>query len=117
LLALKCKGGLVVISTLPTSPHLNTTMNTTLFLANETTSTTPILDLAPCGLVAATAGNAVDGQVLRQKIQAYAEYTMESQKKSIQASELARSIADHLQVNTQTVGGRGGSMLAVRVSS
>jgi hypothetical protein len=123
--ALHCRDGLVVISTLPTSPHLNTTATnnnnststSTLWLVKDT-ATTPIVDLSPC-ITAATAGNAVDGQVLRTKLQAYAEYAMETQGQhphSIQASELARRVADHLQTPTQTVGGRGGRLLAVSSS-
>jgi hypothetical protein len=113
LLALHCQEGLVVISTIPTSPHLNTT-NNTLFLVNETSSIPYIFDIHP-SLTAATAGNAVDGQVLRTKIQAFCEFAMETQgEDAVQASVLARRVADHLQVATQTVGGRGGRMLAVR---
>ena len=122
LLALKCKEGLVVLTTLTTSPFLNTTVNSNLWLVEDnqtaTTSTSPILDLGPAsGLLVATAGNTVDGQVLRQKIQAYAEYNLEQEKDTIEAYVLARNIADHLQANTQTVGGRDGRMLAVRISS
>jgi 20S proteasome alpha/beta subunit len=102
-----------VISTIPTSPHLNTT-NNTLFLVNETSSIPYIFDIHP-SLTAATAGNAVDGQILRTKLQAFCEHAMETQgEDAVQASVLARRIADHLQLATQTVGGRGGRMLAVR---
>ena len=110
------------MTTLTTSPFLNTTVNSNLWLVEDnqtaTTSTSPILDLGPAsGLLVATAGNTVDGQVLRQKIQAYAEYNLEQEKDTIEAYVLARNIADHLQANTQTVGGRDGRMLAVRISS
>jgi hypothetical protein len=122
LVAVTCRDGLVVVSTVPVSPHLNITTtgsgtNSSLFLVNETT--TPILVDLGRHLVAATAGNAVDGQVLRQKLQSMAENSFESQgeESSVRASELARRLADHLQVPTQTVGGKGGRMLAVRIQT
>ena len=115
LIALKYGGGVVVVTTLPTSPFLNVTENSTLFLSNQT-SDTPILDFPNCALVTASAGNAVDGRVLRTKIQAFVEYAMETQKESVRAAEVARNLADHLHGNTQTVGGRGGRMLAVSIA-
>ena len=104
-----------MVTTLPTSPFLNVTENSTLFLSNQT-SATPILDFPNCALVTASAGNAVDGRVLRTKIQAFVEYAMETQKESVRAAEVARNLADHLHGNTQTVGGRGGRMLAVSIA-
>ena len=66
-------------------------------------------------LLGATAGNAVDGQVLRRKMQILAERCMGAQgSASVPSNELARRLADSLQTATQTVGGRTGRMLAVR---
>lgn len=67
--------------------------------------------------MAVTAGNAVDGQVLKLKVQLLAEQIIEAQgdDDDLRASELSRRLADMLQVATQTIGGKGGPMLAVRI--
>jgi hypothetical protein len=106
LIAMRCRDGLVVISTIPTSPFLNTTSvsatlddkdgetgtspttpssgahDASLFLFDETcsgTSTCPLIDIHPC-LVAGTGGNAVDGQLLRQYLVALGVSTLENQQ-------------------------------------
>jgi len=142
LMAIRCPkdGSVVVVSTVTTSPHLNvtttlipaydnnnndddakdgsasnetTTATASLFLANASLSSpAPVLfDLTP-NCMAATAGNAVDGHVLKTKLLAFAEGAMDYAKDDIRAAVLARRLADHLQVPTQTVGGKGGRMLA-----
>ena len=132
LIAIKCPKdqSIVVFSTLITSPHLNTTLTMTtnnetnvttttspLFLVNQTssssmTSSSTIFDLTPTCL-GGTAGNCVDGAVLKTKLQAFADQIMEQQQDDVLSSTLARRIADHLQVPTQTVGSKSGRMLTV----
>ena len=84
----------------------------------------PILELTS-HLWAATAGNAVDGQVLRYKIQSLMDAIVDiygpqmdededDGSPTIHSGEVARRLADHVQLATQTVGGKGGRMLAVR---
>ena len=113
LIALKCQDGIVVLSTVPTSPFLNTTVNNTLFLLDDTEDAV-IYDY-DLDLVTATAGNAADGKVLQSKIQAFVEHSMENHKDNVVPSEIARNLADHLQGPTQTIGGRAGPLLAVRI--
>jgi 20S proteasome alpha/beta subunit len=110
-IAVTCNEGVVILSTLTTSPHLNTT--TSLFVPKNS----PIFELSP-QIVAVMAGNAVDGQVLKLKVQLLAEQIIETQgdADNLRASELARRLADMLQVATQTIGGKGGPMLAVRIT-
>ena len=110
-IAVTCNKGVVILSTLTTSPHLNTTAS--LFVPSNDAS---IIELSP-QIVAVTAGNAVDGQVLKLKVQLLAEKIIETQgdDDNLRASELARRLADMLQVATQTIGGKGGPMLAVRI--
>jgi 20S proteasome alpha/beta subunit len=109
-IAVTCNKGVVILSTLTTCAHLNTT--TSLFVPS---SIAPIFELSP-QIVAVAAGNAVDGQVLKLKVQRLAEKIIEAQgdDENLRASELSRRLADMLQVATQTVGGKGGPMLAVR---
>ncbi|KAG7351756.1 proteasome subunit [Nitzschia inconspicua] len=93
--AMKCRHGLLLVTTVPTSPFLNTTTTIqyptttgdneqdatttttsfrSLFLLDETcktTTTSPIVldgPLFPHDLVAATGGNAVDGKLLRHAL-------------------------------------------------
>jgi hypothetical protein len=109
-IAVTCNKGVVIVSTLATSAHLNTTNS--LFVPTNA----PIFELSP-QIVAVTAGNAVDGQVLKLKVQLLAEQIIEAQgdDDDLRASELSRRLADMLQVATQTIGGKGGPMLAVRI--
>lgn len=124
-LALRCKDGILVFSTLSTSPFLNTTTNNTLFSFGpdqeeepaQGGSTLPIVTLSR-KLVGATAGHPLDGQILRNKLHAFADQFLqeddEEEESRTQASEMARMLADHLQVPTQNMQARGGPMLAVR---
>ncbi len=78
-----------------------------------------------CPLMAVCAGNAVDSQLLQRKIQRLADRALWDSIHSshsvthdnlpfTECQVLARQLADHLQVPTQTVGGRSGRILAVR---
>jgi len=117
--AVQCQDGMLILSTLAVSPFLNTSLgnstehSTSLFLEDKPSTTSPVFQLEE-NVLAATAGNAVDGQVLRSKIHAYAEYLMQASEDLVSPSELTRRLADHLQVPTQNVGGQSGRMLAVR---
>lgn len=151
-IALYCRDGLVVVSTVPTSPFLNTTSSVrvvvddndksdnendngnihvstqSLFLFHDDRSaddnvsddtasqrrrrplsatSVPIFDLHPC-LVAATAGNAVDGQILRTRLAKLGVEALEMQGRTepnVRASTVAKNLANQLQSPTQQSGG------------
>jgi hypothetical protein len=151
--ALHCQDGMLMLSTVPLSPYLNTTItplhdknnssttnNTlssgematpttaSLFLVENveddsdqaTTTTLPIVDLAS-GIIGATAGKALDCQVLRLRMQALVQQlvqddldqTAPSSDGSL-VSKVARTLADQLQTPTQNTNSRQGPLLAVR---
>lgn len=98
---------------------------------DEPTSTeSPIIRLSSlssnsdCPLMAICAGNVVDSQLLQLKIQRLGESALwdsihtsqaatHNNQQFTQAGVLARHLADHLQVPTQTTGGKSGRILAV----
>ena len=122
-IALHCRGGIVAVSTVPTSPYLDTTTSSSssssspdrsLFLFGENengnqmsgnvVSSVPIFDIHPY-LIGATAGNAADGQILRQTmIEISINEALESSSQSgpLSSSTMARALADRLQKPTQT---------------
>eukprot|EP00980_Cylindrotheca_fusiformis_P003758 scaffold834_cov123-Cylindrotheca_fusiformis.AAC.5 len=99
-MAMNCRDGIVILSSVTLSPYLNTT-NNTLFLDSDSVFT----HLSPT-LVAATAGNAVDGQVLKCKLHQSCQSLVQrcGDEHMVSASKLARHIADQLQAPTQTSG-------------
>ena len=114
-LAMNCQNGTVIVSTVTLSPYLNYTQ----FLVwnddddeddNNFCTTVPIFDLSP-HLVAATAGNNIHGQVMKSKLHSCCQSLLKQQQEHIQAGQLARFVADQLQVPTQTVGGKSGDGL------
>ena len=132
-IAIHCKEGIVVVSTEPQSPYLhryrenNTT--TTASEAAQNSSRTPLLLLdedswippAPFSRLSShlwgvTAGNAVDSQILRRKLQLHAEAFREALE-DCQPHIMARRLADNLQLSTQQAGkGRILACSAVLVS-
>mgnify|MGYP002784732961 CR=1 FL=1 len=141
--AICCQDGMLTLSTIPTSPYLNTTSTTTMIQGepltnnnenssnnnnNETTDTSlvllqtddtlPIMDLSP-SVVAVTAGKPLDSQVLRLRLQSMAQQLMEddldlpSIHDQTLATKLARALADRLQIQTQKTNTRQGPLLAV----
>lgn len=116
--AVKCQDGLLVFSTVPLSPYLNTTNSALLILDEEPLSSSPIVDLTP-GIVGATAGSAIDCQLMQSKLQAFAEQTLDDEEEADGStiSELSRRIADHRQVATQRMYSKSGSLLAVSHTS
>ena len=114
--AMVCNGGddLVVVTTCPLSPHLSHPQNTTnLLLLDQTPS--PLRSLSKNNLWCATGGNAVDSQVLRERIFSVtgALSAATGGEEEVSPSEIARKLADHLQKPTQTMGGDSGGLLAV----
>ena len=119
-----CLDGVVILSTTPTSPHLDLEIQDEeypLVLDEEEQHnlSTPCAKVAP-GLYCATGGNAVDSQLLRDKIHQIATSLYESMDAGqlvtpsrVSAAKVARYLADHLQRPTQTIS--AGSMLAVRI--
>lgn len=99
-MAMNCRDGIVMISTVTLSPYLNTT-NNTLFLDSDS-----IFHYLSPSLVVATAGNAVDGQVLQNKLHQSCQSLIQQcgDEHMVTASQLARYVADQLQVPTQTIG-------------
>jgi hypothetical protein len=131
--ALCCQDGIVMLSTVPLSPHLNTTttplvdennrtIGSSLFLienvpGDESSNTLPIVDLGP-GVLGATAGKQGDSQVLRMRLEAMAQQSVDVDLDDQIVSELsvpklARKMADLLQVPTQKTNGRQGPLLSV----
>ncbi len=125
--AVHCQDGMLILSTVPLSPYLNTTITSlrndsttaSLFLIQneESNDTMPIVDLSPT-VVAATAGKPLDSQVLRLRIQAMSQELLEDDpdlpvKDELLATKLARSLADQLQIPTQKTNTRQGPLLAV----
>lgn len=109
-IALRCKSGVVVVTTIPRSPHLrdiNTTdaLGAVRFSPNESLSA-PLFQVYS-SVAAVTAGNPIDGHVLRTKISSLVKGAPEK------VSRLARRLADRLQTPTQSLGGNVGRMLAV----
>jgi 20S proteasome alpha/beta subunit len=151
--ALHCQDGMLMLSTVPLSPYLNTTItpfhnnhNNTNITSEKTTTTTttptaslflvqneddtsadaaatttlPIMDLTP-GIIGATAGKALDCQVLRLRMQALVQQLVEddldqrtfSSDDETLVSKVARTLADQLQAPTQKSNSRQGPLLAV----
>ena len=112
--ALTCKDGLVVLSTLATSPPLNaSTTSTPLFLVSETPAGGVLSRLGP-DLAAAIAGNAADGQVMRNKVARLVTSLSESAGDTpVSPAILARRLADNLQLLTQKTGSKEGRILSV----
>lgn len=120
--SVQCPDGVVILSTIPTSPHLDLEIQDEdypLILDEEEqhSISTPCAKIAP-GLYCATGGNAVDSQLLRDKIHQIATSLYESMdagqlvsSSRVSASMVARHLADHIQRPTQTIS--AGSMLAV----
>jgi hypothetical protein len=108
-IALTSKDGLVVISTVPMSPHLNSS----LLLVNDTE--VPVLTHLSPSLAAATAGHTIDCQVMRHKIHRLVDSILGAKGDLTAPALLARRIADNLQVATQTLGGKVGRMLVVSI--
>jgi hypothetical protein len=108
-IALTCKDGLVVISTVPMSPHLNSS----LLLVNDTA--VPILTHLSPSLAGATAGYTIDCQVMRHKIHRLVDSILGAKGDLTGPALLARRLADSLQVATQTIGGKAGRMLVVSI--
>jgi len=80
----------------------------------------PIVDLTP-GVLGATAGQPLDSQVLRLRLQSLAHSLVqddldqiEPRSDSLSVSKLARQLADQLQVPTQRSNPPSGRLLAVR---
>lgn len=98
-MAMNCRDGIVMVSTVILSPYLNTTNNS--LLDNNSLFTF----LSP-NLVAATAGNAVDGQALRCKLHQSCQSLIQQcgDDQMVTSRKLARHVADQLQVPTQTIG-------------
>lgn len=131
--ALSCEDGILIFSTIPLSPHLNTTSTplsdetnekqSSLFLlesADEEFSSNnilPIIDLGP-GVLGATAGKPSDSQVLRMRLKSMAQQVVDDDlddKHTLQISvpRLARQMADLLQAPTQKTNGRQGPLMSV----
>jgi 20S proteasome alpha/beta subunit len=116
-----CTDGIVILSTMTKSPHLELEVQDggiPLLLDEEERISAPCSKIAP-GLFCATGGNAVDSQLLRDKIHQIATSLYESADAGqlvtpsrVSAAMVARQLADHLQRPTQTLS--AGSMLAVR---
>jgi len=101
-IAAKCKDGLVIMTTLPISLYArdhNKTMQS-LFLWDEDTEG-PIFDMHPC-IVGATAGNAVDNRILKDRLMNIGLSALE--ETDIYSSVLAKAVANQLQVVTQDIG-------------
>ena len=131
-MAMNCKNGTVIVSTVTMSPYLNCSQQLLIWNNNDddhendgdsssssSSSTVPIFDLSPT-LVAATAGNPIHRQVFKGKLHACCQSLMQQQQQlveqDIQSGPLARFVADQFQIPTQTVGGKNGDgLLEVRV--
>ena len=111
---LTCKDGIVVISTIPLSPYLNvSTSETPLFLVNETSVGGILTRLGP-DIAAVVAGNAVDGQVMGNKVaRLFSSLSSTVGGSAVVPAILARRLGDHFQVLTQTTGSKEGRMLSV----
>lgn len=114
-----CTDGVVVLSTMTKSPHLDLEFqdeDIPLLLQDDEHLAKPCSKIAP-GLYCATGGNAVDSQLLRDKIHQIAAFLYESadagqlvMSSRISASLVARHVADQLHRPTQTLS--AGPMLA-----
>jgi 20S proteasome alpha/beta subunit len=121
-----CTDGIVILSTMTKSPHLELNVQDDdddgiplLLDEEEELLSIPCSQIAP-GLFCATGGNAVESQLLRDKIHQIATSLYERADAGqlvtpsrVSAAMVARQLADHLQRPTQTLS--AGSMLAVRV--
>jgi len=118
IIAIRCRDGVVVVSSEPQSPYLhqyrenrtaiNETKNasgTPLLLEPERDSllpSAPFCRLSP-HLWGMTAGNAVDSQILRRRLQLHAEAFREALE-DCQPHIISRRLADNLQLSTQQAG-------------
>jgi len=103
-LALKCRDGAVVVSTLPQSPYLLITDPYEEQILSASSS--PFLRLATnTEAIAVTAGNPVHSQQARQRVVALVKHVLRRNSDTSDAlGRLARQLADQLQVKTQKDG-------------
>jgi hypothetical protein len=109
LLAINCRDGVVVLSTMTLSPYLNETL-----LVPRETASPFVKSLCPT-LMGGVAGNLVDNQVFMTQLHMTCQRLLQScgNKETPSASLLARQVADQLQIPTQSVASSEG-LLRVR---
>lgn len=119
-IACQCQNGLVVVAIHPISVHVdarssNSTKEDSLVVVDDETMG-PVFDLHPC-IVGATAGNAVDNQILRGKLLGLT--SLDHDDDEVSSGRLAKDLANQLQVVTQDIGAsqkqKLGRLLAVGV--
>lgn len=127
--AISCREGIVIVTTLPTSPHLDTETTTTMendknvtisLLMTNTNYRAPLSRLAETTWMV-TGGNAVDSNILQSQIRRLSESLLQANDggqslstSTLSCAILARKTSDHLQTVTQTMG-NAGRILAVRL--
>eukprot|EP00531_Pseudo-nitzschia_arenysensis_P012710 CAMPEP_0116147000 /NCGR_PEP_ID=MMETSP0329-20121206/17496_1 /TAXON_ID=697910 /ORGANISM="Pseudo-nitzschia arenysensis, Strain B593" /LENGTH=382 /DNA_ID=CAMNT_0003642849 /DNA_START=50 /DNA_END=1198 /DNA_ORIENTATION=+ len=108
--ACNCKEGIIIVATLAISAHVDdassssSNSNSTSLLLDHDDNTVqgPIFDLDPC-ILGATAGNAVDNQILKQRLLGLTTVVDPNDDDEVSSGSLAKDLANQLQVVTQDI--------------